>query len=62
MAQYIPCGPATQMPELNRTVTQEEYDDVVDHLFALGMEDGYVQELASASASYIPAFDLTGVE
>ena len=62
MAQYIPCGPATQMPELNRTVTQDEYDAVVDHLFALGMEDGYVQELSSASAAYIPPFDLTGVE
>ena len=62
MAQYIPCGPAKQMPELNRVVSQEEYDEVVDHLFALGMENGYVQELASASASYIPPFDLTGVE
>ena len=62
MAQYIPCGPATQMPELNRTVTQEEYDEVVDHLFSLGMEDGYVQELTAADAAYIPPFDLTGVE
>ncbi len=62
MAQYIPCGLAKQTPELNRTVSQEEYDEVVDHLFALGMEDGYVQELASASAQYIPPFDLTGVE
>ena len=62
MAQYIPCGLAKDMPELNRTVSKEEYDEVVDHLFSLGMEDGYVQELASASASYIPPFDLTGVE
>ena len=29
---------------------------------ALGMEDGYVQELDSASPQYIPPFDLTGVE
>ncbi len=62
MAQYIPCGPARQTPEMKRTISQEEYDDVVNHLFALGMEDGYVQELSSASASYIPPFDLTGVE
>ena len=62
MAQYIPCGLAKAMPELNRPITREEYDEVVDHLFALGMEDGYVQELDSASPQYIPPFDLTGVE
>ena len=53
---------AKAMPELNRPITREEYDEVVDHLFALGMEVGYVQELESASPQYIPPFDLTGVE
>ncbi len=62
MAQYIPCGAALNMPEINRLITPEEYDEVVDHLFALGMEDGYVQELEAASAKYIPPFDLTGIE
>lgn len=61
MAQYIPCGPAREMAELNRPITREEYDEVVDHLFRLGMEDGYVQEMTSADAQYIPPFDLTGV-
>ena len=62
MAQYTPCGQAKNMPALNRPITQEEYDEVVDHLFALGMEDGYVQELTSADTSFIPPFDLTGVQ
>ena len=53
---------AKTMPELSRPITREEYDEVVDHLFALGMENGYVQELESASPQYIPPFDLTGVE
>jgi putative pyruvate formate lyase activating enzyme len=61
MAQYTPCGQALNMENLNRPITQEEYDEVVDHLFALGMEDGYVQELTSADAQFIPPFDLTGV-
>ena len=61
MAQYTPMGPAREMDGLNRPITQEEYDEVVDHLFALGMEDGYVQELTSADAQFIPPFDLTGV-
>ena len=39
----------------------EEDDAVTDHLFSLGLEDGFVQELSSSDEKYIPAFDLTGV-
>lgn len=62
MAQYLPCGRAKDMPPLDRRITQQEYDQVVDHLIALGMENGFAQELSSASETYIPPFDLTGVE
>ncbi len=61
MAQYVPCGRAKTMPGLNRGITQQEYDQVVDHLFALGLENGFTQELAAASERFIPPFDLTGV-
>ena len=61
MAQYTPCGRAAGLPDLGRRLTQEEYDEVVDHLFGLGLDNGYVQELSSATEEYIPRFDLTGV-
>ena len=61
MAQYVPMGDVQGVDALGRRLTQEEYDAVVDHLFALGLEDGFVQELSSAEEKYIPAFDLTGV-
>ena len=61
MAQYTPCGPAREMAEINRPITQQEYDEVVDYLMDLGMEEGYVQELTAADAQFIPPFDLTGV-
>jgi len=61
MAQYLPCGEAENIPELNRRITQEEYDRVCEHLYKLGLEDGFVQELDSSDAKYIPLFDLTGV-
>ena len=61
MAQYLPYGEVEGVDELNRRVTQEEYDRVVDHLLWLGLEDGFVQELSSSDEKYIPAFDLTGV-
>ncbi len=61
MGQYLPFGDLTGCEELNRRITQEEYDEVCEHLDDLGIEDGYVQELSSADQKYIPLFDLTGV-
>ena len=61
MAQYVPMGNVRGVDELERRLTQGEYDAVVEHLFDLGLEEGFVQELSSAEEKYIPAFDLTGV-
>ena len=61
MAQYLPFGDLHGLDELNRRLTQEEYDLVVNHLLDLGLEDGFVQELSSSDEKYIPSFDLTGV-
>ena len=61
MAQYLPFGKVEGVDELNRRLTQEEYDRVCDHLMELGLEDGFVQELSSSDEKYIPIFDLTGV-
>ena len=62
MAQYLPFGSVAGVDQLDRRLTQEEYDRVVEHLMDLGLEDGFVQELSSSDEKYIPAFDLTGVE
>ena len=61
MAQYLPFGNLNGLEELNRRLTQPEYDSVVEHLMELGLEDGFVQELSSSDKKYIPSFDLTGV-
>lgn len=61
MRQYIPHGKAADYPELNRKVTDEEYQTVEDHLFDSGIEDGFVQDEDSASKDFIPSFDGTGV-
>ena len=62
MAQYLPFGEVDGVDQLDRRLTQEEYDKVVDHLLELGLEDGFVQELSSSDEKYIPSFDLTGVD
>lgn len=61
MAQYVPMGRAAEHPEINRPITQEEYDEVVDFMLDIGLEDGFVQELEAADSRYTPSFDLTGV-
>lgn len=61
MAQYIPCGDLTTAPELNRKITQREYDKVLDYALSKGIDKLFVQELGSADEKYIPPFDFTGV-
>ena len=61
MSQFTPGPACAEQNFLNRRLTQDEYDLVVDHLMALGLEDGFVQELSSSDEKYIPSFDLTGV-
>lgn len=62
MSQYTPNGRTAAFPELCRTLTAREYARVEQAMAALGIEEGWVQERASAAERYIPAFDLTGVE
>ncbi len=61
MAQYVPCGDLSNYKEINRPLTQREYDKVVNHIFDLGLEKIFVQELEAASDEFIPNFDFTGV-
>lgn len=61
MAQYTPCGDLSSLPEMNRKITQREYDKVVSFAFAQGMEKLFLQERSSASEKFIPSFDFTGI-
>ncbi|MBQ9337877.1 MAG: radical SAM protein [Lentisphaeria bacterium] len=61
MRQYVPHGRIENFPELNRRVTDEEYEQVEQYLFDSPIEDGFVQEEESASEEFIPAFDNSGV-
>lgn len=61
MAQYTPLQDLALPPPLNRKLSAAEYETVLDEVFALGFENGFIQELEAATADYIPAFDLTGV-
>lgn len=61
MCQYTPLSHVADFPDLNRTVTPEEYERVVDYCLRLGMENVYIQEGDAARESFIPPFDLSGL-
>ena len=61
MAQYTPCGDAARHPEINRRLTPEEYSRIRAYLSFTPIEDGFFQELSSATQEYIPEFDCSGV-
>lgn len=61
MNQYTPVREIRLYPELNRKVTDREYEKLVDYALSLGVEQGYIQEGDTAKESFIPEFDGTGV-
>ena len=62
MRQYLPCGMVSEenFPELNRRITDFEYEVAESALFASGIEDGFVQDAESAVKDFIPDFDHGG--
>ena len=61
MNQYTPMHVFADMPELSRRVSRKEYHALADYCISLGVENGYFQEGDTASESFIPPFDYTGV-
>ncbi|MBQ6697034.1 MAG: radical SAM protein [Lachnospiraceae bacterium] len=61
MNQYTPLPQVAAIPELNRKVTSEEYDRVVNFALRLGIENAFIQEGETAEESFIPPFDMEGV-
>ncbi len=62
MNQYTPMeGIGKKFPELDRKLTEEEYDELVDYAISIGVENGFIQEGETASESFIPPFTNEGV-
>ena len=62
MSQYTP-QPAIKehFSELDRCVSQSEYEQFVDYALELGFENSFMQEGSSAKESFIPDFDYEGL-
>lgn len=61
MNQYTPMPYVSKYPEINRTVTEAEYDEVINYAVQIGVENTFVQEGTAARESFIPLFDGEGI-
>lgn len=57
MNQYTPVEKSDEYPNLNRKVSDEEYEDVIDFAVDLGVEMAFIQEGETQDTSFIPDFD-----
>ena len=56
MNQYTPINKC-KYSNLNRKVTDKEYDEVVEYALNIGVKNAFVQEGEAASESFIPQFN-----
>lgn len=55
--QYTPLPHVASYPELNRPVTEEEYEEVVEYALELGIDHGFLQDGQAVGESFIPEFE-----
>ncbi len=61
MNQYTPTNNLKDYQEINRLITQDEYDELINYAIDLGIKNGFMQEGETQKTSFIPEFDNTGV-
>ena len=61
MSQYTPCGKSEIYKELQRKITQREYDKVISAALEMGFTNIFTQEGSSATTDFIPDFDFSGI-
>ena len=62
MNQYTPVFRANEFKKISRALTTFEYKSVVEHATKLGIKNCFVQIGKTADKSFIPNFNLNGVE
>ncbi len=57
MNQYTPMKKSLTFPNLNRTLTEEEYNEIINYACDLGITNAFIQEGKTQEESFIPVFD-----
>lgn len=61
MSQYTPYGKIESCKELQRKITEREYEKVVTAAENMGFRNLFIQESDSSDEKFIPDFDFSGV-
>ena len=56
MAQYFPCFEAINIEDINRKLTEDEFDNIENFVYSLGLKNGYIQYLEENEEQYVPEF------
>lgn len=59
MAQYFPTNKAKEDNKINRKLTKEEFDSIIEYISNIELDNGYIQELGEHEEEYVPKFDLS---
>ena len=60
MNQYTPIR-QTEFEELNQTVKESDYEELINYAYDLGIRNAFIQESGAISESFVPKFDKRGV-
>lgn len=59
MTQYFPEYKASEYEDINRQITKEEYDEVENYIYELGIENGYMQDMPEENEKqYVPKWEV----
>ncbi len=62
MNQYTPLPQVKkEFPELDRRVTEREYQRLISYALEIGVENAFIQDGNTAKESFIPMFDYEGI-
>lgn len=59
MAQYFPTYKAKNDSLINRKLNKKEYKEILNYLYSLDLQNGYIQDLGSHEEEYVPNFNLS---
>lgn len=59
MAQYFPTYKAKDDSLINRKINKKEYNEVLNYLYSLDLQNGYIQDLGNHEEEYVPDFNLS---
>ena len=57
MSQYFPTYKANDTEDINRKISRQEYDEVIDYMEEIDLYNGFVQEYSDDDETkYVPNF------